>query len=203
DEIVAVNGVPVATATALIIELDDALPSDEITLTVHRGTEEHALTIAAEGHDLLSLLIGVTFESTNLIYHRFGLLPGLQAGTTQFVGYFQLFGEVIGGVLRGRIAPTEAFRGPVGIAQMLGESVERGAMDFLVVFSLLSLSLGLMNLLPFPALDGSRIAFSLYELVRRKPFPPQREGLIHAIGFLLLLGLFVLITYKDLVTLFR
>jgi regulator of sigma E protease len=203
DEIVAVNGTPVANATALIIALDNALPGEELHLTVRRADEERSFAVDARDHDLLSLLIGVTFESTDLLYHRFGALPDLQSGWSQFVGYFRLFGEVIGGVVRGRIAPGEAFRGPVGIAQMLGESVERGSMDFLVVFSLFSLSLGLMNLLPFPALDGSRIAFALYELIRRKPFPPQREGLIHAIGFLLLLGLFVLVTYKDLVALFR
>jgi len=77
-----------------------------------------------------------------------------------------------------------------------------GAPVFFSLLVFLSINFGLFNLIPFPALDGSRIVFAVYEWIRRKPIPPEREGLIHAIGFLILLGLMVLITYKDIVRFF-
>jgi regulator of sigma E protease len=204
DSIVAVNDRPLESATELVLALMELLPSNELTLRYQRdGAGIETTALDTEGLELLTLLSGVSFEVSELVYHRYGLWTGLRGGWGQFVNYFRMFGAVISGVFRGRIAPGEAFRGPVGIAQMLGESAGRGPLDFLVVFSLLSLSLGLMNLLPFPALDGSRIVFSAYEMIRGKPFPPEREGLIHAIGFVILLGLFVLITYKDLMALFQ
>ena len=79
---------------------------------------------------------------------------------------------------------------------------------FIVIMNLinwiivLSANLGVMNLLPIPALDGGRILFALIELVRRKPIPPEKEGIVHLVGVILLLALTVLIFFKDIVRLF-
>jgi regulator of sigma E protease len=75
-------------------------------------------------------------------------------------------------------------------------------MPFLLVVAVLSLNLGLFNLLPIPALDGSRIVFLLIEMIRRKPIPPEKEGFIHYIGFILLIGLILLVTYNDIMRFF-
>jgi regulator of sigma E protease len=72
----------------------------------------------------------------------------------------------------------------------------------LLVVAVLSLNLGLFNLLPIPALDGSRIVFLLIEMIRRKPIPPEKEGFIHYIGFILLIGLILLVTYNDIMRFF-
>ncbi len=63
---------------------------------------------------------------------------------------------------------------------------------------MLSLNLGLINLFPFPALDGSRIVFILIELIIRRPIPPDKEGMVHYIGFIILIALILLITYNDI-----
>ena len=63
---------------------------------------------------------------------------------------------------------------------------------------LISLNLGIMNLLPLPALDGGRLVFLIVEGIRRRPVPPEKEGMVHAIGFLLLLVLIGLVTYQDI-----
>ena len=68
---------------------------------------------------------------------------------------------------------------------------------------LLSVNLGVMNLLPIPALDGGRLIFLLIELVRGKPVPPEKEGLVHMIGMILLLILMVFVFYNDIARLFR
>ncbi|MDD5220335.1 MAG: site-2 protease family protein, partial [Candidatus Bipolaricaulis sp.] len=93
--------------------------------------------------------------------------------------------------------------GPVGIAKVVRQGFDLGLLYFLQILGLLSLNLGLINLIPFPALDGSRAAFALYEWVRGKPIPVEREGVIHAIGFAILIGLMILITYQDIVRLFQ
>jgi len=106
-------------------------------------------------------------------------------------------------MITGQISPAKSLTGPVGIAKLLGEGAHQGGSVFLWIFSYLSLSLGILNLIPFPALDGSRAAFAFYELVTRRPIPPEREGMIHMIGFLILLGLMLLVTYQDILRLFR
>ena len=68
----------------------------------------------------------------------------------------------------------------------------------LYIVFLISLNLGIMNLLPLPALDGGRLVFLIVEGIRRKPVPPEKEGMVHAIGFLLLLVLIGLVTYQDI-----
>ena len=64
----------------------------------------------------------------------------------------------------------------------------------------ISLNLGIMNLIPFPGLDGSRLAFLTAEIIRRKPVPPEKEGMVHAIGLVLLLALSVVLLWHDIVT---
>ena len=91
--------------------------------------------------------------------------------------------------------------GPVGIAHATDEVVEElGVAWIFRIAALLSVSLGVVNLLPIPALDGGRIVFVVLEFVRRgKRISPQREGLIHLVGFVVIIGLIVAITYSDIV----
>lgn len=91
-------------------------------------------------------------------------------------------------------------RGPVGIAQATGEIARQGGVSPLFeLAALLSLNLGILNLLPLPALDGGRIFFLLLEVVRRgKRISPEREALVHLVGFVLFVALFVVITFADI-----
>ena len=91
--------------------------------------------------------------------------------------------------------------GPVGIAHATGEVVEELGVSWIFrIAALLSVSLGVVNLLPIPALDGGRIVFVVLEFVRRgKRISPQREGLIHLVGFVVIIGLIIAITYSDIV----
>ena len=93
--------------------------------------------------------------------------------------------------------------GPIGIAQATGEIVsELGISWVFQLTALISISLGILNILPIPALDGGRLAFVLIEWVRRgKRISPEREGLVHLIGFVILIGLVVFISYHDVLRL--
>lgn len=88
--------------------------------------------------------------------------------------------------------------GPVGLISVMTESIQQGFSMVLNLIVVISLNLGLINLLPLPALDGGRLVFLLVEAVRRKPVKPEYEGWVHAAGFVLLMGLIVLITFRDI-----
>lgn len=96
--------------------------------------------------------------------------------------------------------------GPVGMAQIIGD-VEKEAkpygigvtlLSMLNIAMLLSVNLGIMNLLPIPAIDGGRLLFLLVEAVRGKPIPPEKEGIIHLVGFVLLFALMIFVLFNDI-----
>jgi regulator of sigma E protease len=90
--------------------------------------------------------------------------------------------------------------GPIGIAQVTGEVAKVGISPLFEFTALISISLAIMNILPIPALDGGRLLFVAIEWVRRgKRISPQREGLVHLVGFAILLSFIVIISYFDIV----
>lgn len=109
-----------------------------------------------------------------------------------------LFKNEISKWTNGGDAPQLA--GPIGIAQASGEVAQRGDIRLLLAFAgFLSMNLAILNILPIPMLDGGRMVFVAIEWVRRgKRISPSREGLVHMIGFALLIGLILVITFGDL-----
>jgi regulator of sigma E protease len=89
--------------------------------------------------------------------------------------------------------------GPVGIAVMTGQAAALGVVYLLQFTALLSINLAVVNILPFPALDGGRVLFLAIEKFRRKPVNERIEALVHNLGFAFLMGLVILVTYRDLV----
>jgi regulator of sigma E protease len=89
--------------------------------------------------------------------------------------------------------------GPVGMAALTGEVARAGISPLIEFAAFISINLGIVNILPLPALDGGRIAFVLLEMVRGgRRISPKTEGLVHLIGFMLLIGLILLVTYGDI-----
>ncbi|HEY0605005.1 MAG TPA: M50 family metallopeptidase [Herpetosiphonaceae bacterium] len=130
-----------------------------------------------------ALIFGV--QNTFLLF--FQMLTGIGMLLGSFFGFADPS-------IRGGVA------GPVGIARMTGEVARTGGLiSYLNLTALISVNLALINLLPFPALDGSRIVFALIEWVRRgKRVPPEKEAMVHALGMIALLGLMLLITFSDI-----
>ena len=99
--------------------------------------------------------------------------------------------------------------GPIGVAQVIGDISEQAApygmavviINLLNIALLLSVNLGVMNLLPLPALDGGRLIFLVIEAVRGKPVPPDKEGMVHFAGFVALMILMVFVMYNDIMRL--
>ena len=99
---------------------------------------------------------------------------------------------------------VDQMSGPVGIVKEVNTAVNSGSSSWLYVLNLtalLTINLGVFNLLPVPALDGGRLFFMLIELITRKKIPPEKEGLVHSIGFMLLIALIIFISYNDIMKL--
>jgi len=103
-----------------------------------------------------------------------------------------------GNFARGKASGGEIV-GPVGIIGIIGETSQYGILPLLNLTAVLSINLGFINLLPFPALDGGRLVFVFYEMIFRKPFNQEKEQSLHYIGFIVLLALMVFLVTRDII----
>ena len=92
----------------------------------------------------------------------------------------------------------EQLSGPVGTATAISDAASQGLSSLMTITVLITVNLGVFNLLPIPALDGGRLFFLIIEAIRRKPINPKYEGYVHAAGLILLLGLMVFVTFGDI-----
>ena len=137
-----------------------------------------------------------TSNPTTISQHE-PLWKAIPMGARECIETFVLYKNGIISVIIG--AAPAVVAGPVGIAQLTGEIARVGISPLLEFAALISLILGILNLFPLPALDGGRIAFVLLEWFRRgKRVSPRIEGLVHSIGFAMLIGLMLVITYQDI-----
>lgn len=200
DRILSVNGEPVKNWEAFVHTVRNQRAGSTIDLKVERNGQTRDFkvkTYVAEGSK--EPMIGVY---SKVIFERQGVGTAIKYGFIQTYQMTVLLLQSLGMLVTGQVSSGD-LAGPVGIVSMVGEA-SRGGMIYLLSFTaFLSINLGILNLLPIPALDGSRIVFSTVEAIRRKPIDPEKEGLIHWFGFLFLMGLLVLVTYNDILRLIR
>ena len=116
----------------------------------------------------------------------------------------------LGMLIQGK-ATKDDISGPIGVAQVIGEVKEQAEpygiwvviLNMINIALLLSVNLGVMNLLPLPALDGGRLVFLIIEAIRGKPVPPEKEGMVHFAGFVVLMILMVFVMFNDISRFFR
>ncbi len=144
--------------------------------------------------------IGIELGLGKTTFRKLGVLETAQTGAHYT---YRVVGSIVGILKRAltfRLTKSdkEGVGGPVKIAQVVGETARQGWPDLAIMAAALSVNLGLMNLLPFPALDGGRILFLGYELVARKPIDARKEGLAHTVGMVMLLAFMLFITARDI-----
>lgn len=176
-------------------------PNEPLDVTVRRDGErvvipdvvfetytEGGITFGKAGFILTTVLPKTPFEVVRQAFFK-------STATVHLVW------DSIRGLFKGAYG-VESMSGPVGMIGEVKETVALGWEVFAFFVALLTINLGVMNLLPLPALDGGRLLFMLIELVRGKPINPKYEGYVHAAGLVLLLGLSVFVMYNDIVRLF-
>ncbi|RIV29357.1 RIP metalloprotease RseP [Alicyclobacillaceae bacterium I2511] len=197
DRVVAVDGRPVSTWVDLVqnIRGDFVTPLRPLSIQVVRNGQTRTVRVTpalVQGHTP-ELGVAATLTHNPVVSAASGFSTVYQASAqTLSVLYHQVLAH----------HQFKDLSGPVGIAYVIGEEAQTGFWNVLMIGGLLSLNLGLMNLLPIPALDGGRLFFMLVELVRGRALDPRKEGFVHIIGFALLMLFGVVITYRDVLRLF-
>ncbi|MCA0969104.1 RIP metalloprotease RseP [Halobacillus litoralis] len=198
DEIVSVDGESVSTWEEFTTIVRDH-PEEALMLTVSRNgsTQEMEVTPAevATDRDQTIGQVGVkrAFEDS--------FARKLTFGFTQTYEWSALILTNLGKLVTGQFS-LDMLSGPVGIYDATDQVVQTGLTNFVMWMAILSINLGIVNLLPLPALDGGRLIFVGLEGVRGKPIDPQKEGIVHFIGFALLMLLMLVVTWNDIQRLF-
>jgi regulator of sigma E protease len=172
----------------------------DIAIQYERGKETKSTKIVPEkGIVEDKLAIGISMERVGLL--KLPPLPALWEGAKLTVHLTQGTAEglwnFIVSTFKGE-AKLSSLSGPVGIVGMVGDATRLGFSYLLTFTAFISINLAVINLVPFPALDGGRLLFVLIESVIRKPINPKISNMVNAMGFVLLLTLMAIITYRDI-----
>lgn len=198
DVIISVNGEEIGTDSQRLIQVIQSSPNDEMDWLIMRDGVPQQLRITPRNIDGVGIVgIGIgTVTSTPTLMQALKETWNmtLYAGEIIMIGLKMLVTLQVG---------WDDVGGPVRIVEYTGEVASLGYKTLFHWTGILSLYLGIFNLLPFPALDGSRLMFLGYEAVRGKPVNPNRESLVHFIGFAMIMMLMVVVTYNDIVRLFK
>ena len=203
DIFYAVNGEVVTVARSLG-EMVRAQLGEIVTVTLLRGDELYSRQVLARqepppGQGAMGVGISGVLMLVTLPFFR-----SIWLGIVGIADYIQAVIALPMLLISGQLSPQEAaLSGPVGIAQLVGGAVNATAETGLwfpvwQLAAIISAGLAIANLLPIPALDGGRLLFILIEKLRGRRIAPEKEGVIHIVGFVLLLGLMVVITINDI-----
>ncbi|MDD5093722.1 MAG: M50 family metallopeptidase [Dehalococcoidia bacterium] len=199
DEVLSVNGTDVTTLTEFK-NITDANLGSEITVVVQRDQQPVELKMIPRenppaGQGALGIGLGYvkTVTETKSYYPWTAIRLGLEKNKDMYVALKDGFEGWISGDV-----PFEG-GGVIAAGQATTEIAEQGWMSLAIWAGLLSANLGLVNLLPIPALDGGRIVFVVLEILRRgKKVSPQKEALVHLVGFVILIGFMVFLALQDI-----
>lgn len=199
DELIAVNGEAVTDTQMIALAIDESA-GESVTLTVLRDGEQMEIAVTPfYDEELGRYRAGFTFAQQRV---RVPLLQSVPFSVSYNVESVRL----IASTLKNLVFKGEGVNdvtGPVGTVYVIQEVTQAGGLDvYLELIALISVNLGVVNLLPIPGLDGSRLLFLLVEAIRRRPVKRELEGAIHAAGFILLMGLMIVLTYKDIMSFF-
>ena len=198
DRFVEVNGEGVKRAQELISLIQEG-EGDPVQVTLERDGETFETSIEpVYNEETKTYQIGV-IQSEEL--KDATLLTAVQKSFVDIYDYTRLIFDSFAMLVTGQVGFSD-LAGPVGIADMTGEVAKTGVLSLINWTSFLSLYLGIFNILPIPALDGSRLMFVALEAVRGRPIDPKKEGMVHLIGLALFMMLMVAVTYQDIMRLF-
>ncbi|HLS54002.1 MAG TPA: RIP metalloprotease RseP [Tissierellaceae bacterium] len=191
DKIVNINKTKIKTWEDLSTTIAGTSPEEEMEIVLIREEGEkilHVRPIVEEGRSLIGII--PEYESS--------LTLAIKGGFEKTAAFIRLMFQFVGMIFRGQVS-TQDLAGPVGVINEVGQAAKMGFTSLLLILGFISVNLGFFNLLPIPALDGSRLVFIFIELIRGKPIDPEKENFIHLVGFAFLIGLMLVVTYRDLI----
>jgi regulator of sigma E protease len=195
DRILSINGKPVKDLFADFATAADAAKTKPVQITVQRGSSTVAATLAApENADDTTRGI---IPPTKLL--KLGLFPALQYSVQENWRMLKLAMSALGRLFRPEGSVKE-LSGPINIARISGEMLRRGWVPVIGLMAMISLQLGVMNLLPIPVLDGGHIMILLIEGIARRDLSLRVKERIQQLGFAVLATLMIVVLYNDVIT---
>jgi len=199
DIILSINGAVLDRSTQFMNIVSQSAGM-ELQTKVLRGKDTLNLAVIPGSDGKIGIGINDIFEG-KAEYKTFGFFESFSVATTDLINLTKVTFNVGSKVISGQVEFGKAFGGPVRIAQLAAKSADVGIESFLFFLAVLSLSLALINIMPFPVLDGGHLLMIIIETIARREIPVKVKIAINNTGFVLLLILMAFIIYNDILSL--
>jgi regulator of sigma E protease len=198
DVIQSVNGKQVSTIDMLRVELVNS-KGKAVPFVIKRGNQDLHLKIAPQKQGEV-YIIGTMFDQRQMM-RKATVGETIREGFKQTYNWSIVILDGFRSLVTGQIS-IKNLGGPAQMGYLTGKAADAGFVALIKWTALLSLNLGIFNLLPIPALDGSRLVFIIIEGVRGRPINPNKESYVHFVGFAMLMMLMIFVTYNDIIKIF-
>jgi regulator of sigma E protease len=197
DKIIAIDSIKMEDPKRIANIINES-SGEELQITLDRGGENIDVFVIPEYDDNYKKgLIGITFE---ISVEKINIFSAFSKGLITTINIIKLIFTNTIEMITGKV-PVE-IAGPLGIAQMTGEAAKLGFLSLLYFTAILSIFIGLFNLLPIPILDGGHLLILAIEKIRGKPLEPEKINFMYLIGISLMIIIFIIATYKDILRVF-
>lgn len=189
DRIIEINGAKIDSWEAMVTKInEDQGPLKVLVKKADSSEKSYEITpMVSEGRRIIGIIQGTEKSFLGAIKYS------IQQIMMIFKSFFLFFSQLLQGQ-----GSADDVAGPLGLVKLVDEVTKAGFYTVIFFTAFFSMNLGVMNLLPIPALDGGRLIFIILELIRKKPIDPDKEGFIHLVGFVFLMLLMVFVTYLDI-----
>ena len=191
DRIVNIDDMEIKSWENLANTINDSQSGQELKIDIIRNDIQKTIKVTPIEEDGRKI-IGISPQ-----YEK-SIIASIKGGFEKTGMFLGMMMDFVKSLFRGQVS-TDDLSGPIGVISVVGEAAEMGFINLLVLLGFISVNLGFFNLLPIPALDGSRLVFIFLELIRGKPIDPEKENFIHLMGFAFLIILMLIVTYKDII----
>lgn len=201
DVVKKINGHKISTSDDISLYLAVANPKKASTFVIERNNKKYTYKIKpkkekVDGNESYIYGIGMVQKKTT------GFKAAANYMVKKTASIFKQMGVTVFYLFTGGIRLSQ-LSGPVGIYSIVGEQAKAGLANILYLVAFLSINVGFINLLPLPAFDGGHILFIIIEKIKGSPVDPELENKIHTVGLILLMLLMVVVTFNDIIRLFK
>ena len=198
DKIVNINGHEINSWNDVVDNLHNS-GGKEVKISVDRDGELKVFNVTPEKSEEGNYVIGISYKAERSF---FGSIGRAFTATIDMAKQMLVFvGQLITGTVPGGV--ENSVTGPVGVISLVSQQASQGIFNLIYIGAVISLNLGILNLLPIPALDGFRLLMLAIEGLRGgRKLDPNKEAMINMAGFVLLMGFMLFVTYKDILRLF-
>ncbi|MFA6327395.1 MAG: RIP metalloprotease RseP [Bacilli bacterium] len=201
DLILKIDGQKMTTYDDVLLKLEVSKDKKDLVFEVLKanGTKKtyQIKPVKMEIDNITSYKIGVNFSITK----NYGFINAITSSFEKMFSIIKSMFIIIFSLITGALG-INSLAGPVGIYGIVGDSAQAGIDSVLYLIAFLSINVGFVNLLPFPAFDGGKVLFLFIEKIRKKPVSSQVENIIHTVGFVFLMVLMLVITFQYIQRLF-